>query len=90
MAANSHPLSLIRLWVRELIGARCVADLQWGHSCIYSQLVGQLSLAAQGSPWFMMDKLAVGRGDDGSLVLQQAGLGLFTGKWPESNALKAL
>ena len=38
----------------------------------------------------MMDKPAVGRGDDGSLVLQQAGLSLFTGKWPESNALKAL
>ena len=47
-------------------------------------------MAAQGQPWFMMDKLAAGRDDDGSPVLQQAGLGLFTGKWPESSALKAL
>ena len=75
---------------RGLIGARWGADLQWGQSCIHSQLVGQLSLAAQGQPWFMMDKLAAGRDDDGSPVLPQAGLGLFTGKWPESSALKAL
>jgi len=38
----------------------------------------------------MMDKLAVGRDNDGSLVFQQAGLGSFIGKWPESNALNAL
>ena len=47
-----------------------------GDSPASSQLVGQLSLAAQGQPWFMMDKLAAGRDDDGSPVLQQAGLGI--------------
>ena len=50
MAANSHPLSLIWLWVGELTGARCVVDLQWGQSCIYSQLVGQLK-GSHGSRW---------------------------------------
>ena len=30
-----------------------------------------------------MDKLAVSWDGDGSLILQQAGLGLFTGQWPD-------
>ena len=81
MAANSHPLSIIRLWVGGLTGARRVADLQWGQSRIQSA-GGSPELGCSRVTAVHDDKLAVGWGGDGSLVLPQAGLGLFTGQWP--------